>query len=609
MFPFLSRELLVSLRERRRFLMLGLLVILAGIVTVTIWSTIQMQRMEISNYEISRAVFIGMTVLQMLIAPVVGMWAARCVAGEREGDTWDLLVAAPVRPLRLMLEKLTGHIVALLLLLAGLIPFLALCFLLGGVGPDEWIGAYVMVGVFTAVCAVLGFACSAWFDRVAPALRAYSGMLFLIFVIFPIGIAILCAWASDMRWIEPRFWGELVARICALSPIWAMGLHFSEGAFPGGMSMLSAGQPGWFVSIWNRPWAINGIFSILLILLLLRVTHARLRRTWYGMGGTNVKSRKAGPRSAGPIRSFIPRYANPVACRERLANERRFFGRTPVRLSLAASGGAAMALPFVKLFQQDLGACWVLFTYILFFWGTLLAASSTSSAIAGERSRKTWEMLSATLLSAETIVRGKLAASARRCAETIAIFAFFFFVVMFACSTTGRAHSRFWTARPSMMAYTLLVLGTWALQLTVGLYFSITSPNVMKAQSKTYFVVMAHLFLGLVLLLFGVLAHEFFRIPLFQSENAVSSRVFFSLSPLTLMADHGTKFGAWSTFGAWIEAIHGVILLALSVILLVFTEERLAAQMDASRSYLARPWFARGKRLTVPEPEEGVTHV
>ncbi len=58
MFPFLSRELLVSLRERRRFLMLGLLVSLAGIVTVTIWGTIQMQRMEISNYEISRAIFI-----------------------------------------------------------------------------------------------------------------------------------------------------------------------------------------------------------------------------------------------------------------------------------------------------------------------------------------------------------------------------------------------------------------------------------------------------------------------------------------------------------------------------------------------------------------------
>lgn len=570
MLPFLGRELLQLLRTRRRFLNLALLLLVASAIATISWGVVVYRPGEVDTASIGRAIFVCMAFVQLLVACGSGFWSARTVAGERERESWDLLVATPVRPIRLLFEKMAGHVVMVLLFISSLAPILALCLLLGGVSPQDVFRVYAIVGAFVFVATVLGLACSAWCSREIVAMRAYTVLLFLYVVVLPLTMAVML----DTFGRDPE-------TIICISPLFAMIFLFNHEP------LTTSG----FARLAGQPWTVFAMLSCVVALLLLSITYFRLRRSWYEPLSARNLARDRETQGV-ERRSLFSDTKNLVMQRELIAMKRRLTGRWWMRTLSVGALVALLALIFHEPFTNWYRESWVIVVYIIFLLGSLYAATATSGAIAGERRRETWSVLSTTLLPPQTILIGKFLAAIRRSGGIILLFSCSLVAVMALMSQnsfggivglsmkTMHMENSSWGNRPSLVAFSILMIGTWGIQMAAGLFFSVTSRSSVTAQLKTFTFACVHALAGiLILTILSILAE--FGFPAIEKLGPSSYlfRGLLSLSPLTLMLDDGDRFGLYSPWGGWAMFVHGLTLIGGVFLLLRFSALRLQRRL------------------------------
>ena len=96
--PVLQRELLVNLRMKRAFVLLFVYVALLGAVVFFAWPRDQRLDLTQSPEEARQLVnwfFLGQYVLMSLMVP---SFAAGSITGEKERQTYEMLLASPMRP-------------------------------------------------------------------------------------------------------------------------------------------------------------------------------------------------------------------------------------------------------------------------------------------------------------------------------------------------------------------------------------------------------------------------------------------------------------------------------------------------------------------------------
>ncbi len=568
MLPFLGRELLQLLRTRRRFLNLALLLLVGSAVATISWGVVVDQPGEVDTAFVGRVIFIGMAFVQLLVACGSGFWSARTVAGERERGSWDLLVATPVRPIRMLFEKMAGHVVMVLLFISSLVPILALCLLLGGVSPQDVFRVYAIVGAFVFVATVLGLACSAWCTREIVAMRTYTVLLFLYIAILPLILMV----ALDTFGKDPD-------TLVCISPLIAMIFLFNhEPLTIGGFGRL-AGQ----------PWTMFAMLSCIVVLVLLSITYLRLRRSWFEPLAARNSAREDQNQRAGRRSPFSDK-RNLVMQRELMAMKRRLTGRWWMRMLLVGGLVGLLALIFQEPFTRWYRESWVILVYTIFFVGSLYATTATAGAIAGERRRETWSVLSTTLLQPHTILIGKFLAAVRRSGGIILLFSCALVAVAILMSqrtfagiaglSAGSMQSQsLWAVRPSLAAFSILMLGSWGMQMAAGLFFSVTSRTSVVAQVKTFAFACAHALAGILIIAIVALLAQFV-FPSIQNlgPDRYLLRGLISLSPLTLMIDDGGN-GLYSPWGGWAMFLHGLTLMTCVFFLLRFSAFQLQRRL------------------------------
>jgi ABC-type transport system involved in multi-copper enzyme maturation permease subunit len=142
--PVLQRELLVNLRMTRAFVLLLVYIALLGLVVYVAWPS--QARMDLSGAhrpeEAKRLVdlfFLGQYVLLSLMVP---SFAAGTITGEKERQTYEMLLASPMRPAAVVLGKLLAALCHLGVLVFCSLPIVMLCLPLGGVSPYEVLATY-----------------------------------------------------------------------------------------------------------------------------------------------------------------------------------------------------------------------------------------------------------------------------------------------------------------------------------------------------------------------------------------------------------------------------------------------------------------------------------
>ncbi len=82
---------------------------------------------------------------------------AGSIAGERERQTLDMLLATKMKPWSIVLGKLESSLSSVLMLAVSSLPVLSIVFIFGGVGILELVGFVVILGVSAILSAVWVF--------------------------------------------------------------------------------------------------------------------------------------------------------------------------------------------------------------------------------------------------------------------------------------------------------------------------------------------------------------------------------------------------------------------------------------------------------------------
>jgi len=187
----LTKEMRLRMRRERTIWVIVAYILLMGLFGwLVINSSNRSTSTGINNWSsLGYLLYTLLLVIQIfLILFITPAFTSTTINGEKERQTFDLLLCSQLSTFSLIAGKLLAGLMNSLLLIAASIPLFSLVFFFGGVSPLQAIQA-LTVSVSTAlVAATLGIFCSAIFQRPAVS-TAITYMLVLLWLILPLIIA------------------------------------------------------------------------------------------------------------------------------------------------------------------------------------------------------------------------------------------------------------------------------------------------------------------------------------------------------------------------------------------------------------------------------------
>lgn len=410
--PVLQRELISNLRMTRGFLLLFAYVAGLGMLVYAAWPadlTLDLVRSDEAK-KLVNLFFFGQYILVSLMTP---SFAAGAITGERERESYEMLLASPLRPGSIVLGKLLASLTPLVELMICSLPIVMLCLPLGGVSLYEVLVAYVAMICSVGLFGMISLWCSSFFQRTSASLVA-SYMLIL-----PLAMAGVLVWRALQQAAELR-----IMVVLAIVPI----------------ACLSVGA-----------------------LLWADVCRRLIKPPDLGSGGKQAIDLETEAKEAvglyierdqfpdklfaPPKRTtFLDDDANPIYDKE-MRSEIFSQGTLMLRLVIQISMGLALPVMAVCLFMQRQLAPWYI-AYVLVF-NLLVGPVFSADSLTSERERSTLDLLLTTLITPWQMLWGKLLSGLR---VSSVLTSFLLWPVFLAC---------------------LMPVGYWPNLLTMGGYFLI----------------------------------------------------------------------------------------------------------------------------------------
>jgi ABC-type transport system involved in multi-copper enzyme maturation permease subunit len=213
-----AREVRLALRSPRAWLLLSLYVSILGAVVLTQFPANTQVEMfangtSATSYSTSGAMPSSQRGQQLLqtfaLAQFLGIWllvpslAVGALHQEREGQTLESLLLSPLSPLQIVWGKLCGVLAMTFVLLLGTLPLTSLCFLLGGVAPEDVALRFFGLLAWAMFCAGVGLYCASRTTSVTKAtLQAYGlSMAGLAISCVMLGPGVALASIGFMVWV------------------------------------------------------------------------------------------------------------------------------------------------------------------------------------------------------------------------------------------------------------------------------------------------------------------------------------------------------------------------------------------------------------------------
>jgi ABC-type transport system involved in multi-copper enzyme maturation permease subunit len=224
----LTKELRSRLRRERTvwvIIVYVLLMSLLGWVIVGRWT-------NTSNYYYSSSAFsdAGTTLYTFLsmiqlffILFVTPAFTSTAVNGEKERQTFELLLCSRLSSFALISGKLVAGLINALLLVAGTIPLFSLVFFFGGVSPQQELAALLLYIVTALQAGTFGLLCSTIIKRptISTVVTYLSGAFWLVSPVLALYLAaIVTQGSSSPSTYIPLFflWHPVVALISTYTP-------------------------------------------------------------------------------------------------------------------------------------------------------------------------------------------------------------------------------------------------------------------------------------------------------------------------------------------------------------------------------------------------------
>lgn len=287
--PVLAKELRTRIRGNRALLLLTVYLVITGVITMLVYAVSVPQISNFSDPEagrnIGRAIFLTvMTAALIQVCIITPSLTAGTIAGEKERQSYDLLITTLLSPLQIVLGKMTAALAFAMLLIVSALPLAGLAFLFGGVSGTE-----LLIGIVGLMMTAIFFASVGMFwstimrSTLASTVTAQGSVLLML-----LGVPFL--WFVSTVLVQ-GFDGELsplyvylAGALVCIHPFIALGmteaaLVSGEGPFiievPTNQGSISVPSP-WLVYIF-----IAALFTLLFLFLsvkLLRPVEYRLSR-------------------------------------------------------------------------------------------------------------------------------------------------------------------------------------------------------------------------------------------------------------------------------------------------------------------------------------------
>jgi ABC-type transport system involved in multi-copper enzyme maturation permease subunit len=379
-------------------------------------------------------------------------FAAGAVTGEKERESYEMLLASPLRPGAIVMGKLAASLVPLAELMICSLPIVMLCLPLGGVSLYEVFAAYVAMIFSVALSGMISLWTSSYFTRTSAAL------VVSYLAILPLSLAGVMVWRSLEYDAEWRIWVMLTI-------------------VPVGCVAVGA-------------------------LLWVDVCRRLLRPPDLGSGGKQAIDLETEAKEAvglyierdqfpdrlfaPPKRTtFLPENANPIYDKE-IRSEIFSQGTLMLRAVIQISMGLALVVMAVCLFMQPWLAPWYI-AYVLLF-NVLVGPVFLASSVTSERERSTLDLLLTTLITPWQMLWGKLLSGFR---VSSVLTSFLMWPVFLACIMP----LDYWDNLPTMAGYFLIVALTCVTTSMTALFCSTLFRKSSTSLMATYAII-AGLFLA-----------------------------------------------------------------------------------------------------------------
>jgi ABC-2 type transport system permease protein len=299
--PIVVKELRSRMRGARAFSILTAVLLVLGGASYVLYrivlTTSRYSSMPLSP-QIGQALFVGLGFLElMMVAFVTPAVTAGAVSGEQEKQTYEMLLATPLRPGAILRGKLVASLGYVFLLIFAAVPMASIVFIFGGVAPRELLKALAVVTCVAVMLGIVGVFFSAWLGRTTRATVA-SYLFVLALLVLPY-VAYILSGVIEQR--EPPRWLLLPSPISALASAVAPA---NQGVNPSGV----LGQFGWILGggislargavsqvgpvrpLYHYTLPLYGALSLALYLLSARLVRPtqRWRLRWREVVGATV---------------------------------------------------------------------------------------------------------------------------------------------------------------------------------------------------------------------------------------------------------------------------------------------------------------------------------
>ena len=411
--PVLQKELVSNLRMNRTFVLLFAYVALLGLLVYAAWPA--EERLDMSNSEKAKPLvnllFLGQYMLMSLMAP---SFAAGAITGEKERDSFEMLMASPVDPGAIVFGKLAASLCPLAELMIGSLPVVMLCLPLGGVQFFEVVAAYLAMISSVTLFTAISLWCSSYFSRTS------ASLVVSYLLILPLAMLGVFIWQALAQLGEARLVVVFaIVPLACLSAATMLVLNTSRRLLAA-PDLGSAGQQA--IDLNTEAESAVGLY---------------------------IKREEFPDRLFAPPKrtTFLPEDANPIYDKE-IRSEIFSQGTLMLRLVIQISMGLALPLMAVLLYLKPHLAPWYI-AYVLLF-NMLVGPVFTAGSVTSERERQTLDLLLTTLISPWQMMWGKLLSGLR---VSSVLTSFLMWPVVLACIMP----LDFWHNLPTMVGYFVVV--------------------------------------------------------------------------------------------------------------------------------------------------------
>ncbi len=387
------------------------------------------------GHQIFRAMQILQMTAWMLVVPIL---AASVVSAERERGLLEALQLSGLTSARIIGGKLAALIAFTLLLMLAVAPVMGVCFMMGGVSPEEFVKSLALQAMMILLCASAGLFFSARARRSLAAFRNVmiaivlcglaSGYAYDIWRITRRDIVSLPLWLEDV--------GEaLASALTILNPLRAqMAIFDGFEAYD-----LTASTFGSAFEFFHPQWFTLAVWLLTSLLLLrgaargvgrnfdlgqwmerkryLNFRGGRFR--WMAAPAPQAVAQQPTERTARAVLEMplaqLVHFQNPVLQREVKGKlrMRRFPKRASIFMYVFAGIGLlayVWSILYVLTEPRSRTMIWAMTCGLGLFLMSLAVPLMGAGALSRERENGTWEMLHLSLMEPRHIIFGKVVA-------------------------------------------------------------------------------------------------------------------------------------------------------------------------------------------------------